>query len=211
MHNKIKEIANFQTYFGKLQDNIPVASLILPSGMRSYKYPNSFKVNPSNGVVTLKSKEKSKIVPNNVIKESSSVIFRSACQKNQKHMSELTFESGMLWGFEQALVDWMYYLPSEYKHATLYGGEILCNDMLSNICYAMQRTPDIKMVIYTYNDEAVKFVRNKKIIPDNLIVLDRTEWDYKIEDKVKFKFPNTKEKFIVPVESYNYKVLCKHS
>ena len=164
MHNKIKEIANFQTYFGKLQDNIPVASLILPSGMRSYKYPNSFKVNPSNGVVTLKSKEKSKIVPNNVIKESSSVIFRSACQKNQKHMSELTFESGMLWGFEQALVDWMYYLPREYKHATIYGGEILCDDMLSNICYAMQRTPDIKMVIYTYNDGAVQFVRNKKII-----------------------------------------------
>ena len=210
MQNKIKEIANFQTYFGQLQNGDSVAALIFPSNMRSFKYPNSFKVNEKTGHITFKNTNHKKfIIPNNTVKESLNVLFRLSCNKNKKHLDTLTFESGMLWGFEQALVDWMYFLPSDCSKVTIYGGEILNGMMLSNLCYAMRRTPNKTMCIYTYNDEAVDYVRFNKLVVDNILIKKTGEWDYKLNDSIKFDFPKDDSLFIVPASSFNIKYLCK--
>ena len=209
MQNRIKEISNFYTYLGRLQGGKPVAALIFPASMRKPKYPNSFRVNEKSGKIDFKIKNY-KLIPNNVFKESVHPEFRVACHKNKKYLDTLTFESGMLWGFEQALVDWLYYLPSNYENVTIYGGEILNYKMLHNICNAMRRTPEKKMCIYTYNDLAVDYVRTNNLVTNNLLLFNSKEWDYVLTDYVKFDFPKHFNKFLVPASSKNFKILCKH-
>jgi hypothetical protein len=203
VQNRIKEISNFYTYFGKLQDNSPVASLLLPSNLRSNKYPNSFTIDDKTG--KLRARSKVSVVPNNTVKEISSIPFRISCNKNSEFLKTLTFEEGMLWGFEYAFSEWVYALPSSYKNITIYGGEILSNKMLKNICHVLRNHEDKRMCIYTYNDKAVEYVRKLKIVPENLIIFNSLEWDYKVSDN-KFGFKTfANKKFIVPVSSKNFK------
>lgn len=111
----------------------------------------------------------------------------------------------MLWGFEYAFSEWVYALPSSYKNITIYGGEILNGKMLKNICHVLHNHEDKKMCIYTYNDPAVKYVRKLKLVPENLLLFDSSEWDYRVSN-YKFGFKTViNKKFIVPVSSNNFK------
>lgn len=112
----------------------------------------------------------------------------------------------MLWGFEFALSEWLYALPTNCNNATIYGGEILNIGMLENICHVMQRHANKTMCIYTYNDEAVNYVRFKKLVPSNLLLYKSSEWEYSTSNNKKFDFNEFyKNKLIVPVNSINYK------
>lgn len=210
---KIEKISNFYTCLEYLSDNTPIASLILPSSLRSAEYPNSFNVTLNTGkLIKLNTAYSYRFVPNSTAREITNTKFRFACDQNIKHLNTLTFDSSMLWSFEQALVDWLYYLPKEYVCTTLYGGDIINGAMLLSICEAFKRTPDKKSVIYTYNDEAVDAVRILDKVPSNLFLYKTNEWSYIVNDHIYFEFPNNQIKFLkVPVSSKNYKYLCNSS
>lgn len=204
MQNRIKQISNFYTYLGQLQGGKPVAALILPSNLRSRKYPNSFRVDEVTGKLYIKGK--ASVVPNNTVKELTNIYFRMSCNKNKEFLDTLTFEQGMLWGFEYAFSEWVYYLPEEYTNITIYGGEILNSKMLKNICDVLRKNESKHMCIYTYNDEAVTYIRNAKLVPDNLKLYNSKEWLYLPTDTYTFDFCNVKNnKFIVPTKSSNFK------
>lgn len=210
---KIEKVSNFYTCFEHLSDNTPIASLVLPSSLRSAKYPDSFCVILNTGnLFKTNSTYAYKFVPNSTAREITNAKFRFACNQNAKHLNTLTFDSSMLWSFEQALVDWLYYLPKEYECTTLYGGDIINGAMLLSICDAFKRSPEKKSVIYTYNDEAVNTVRFLNKVPSNLFLYKTNEWSYIVNDTISFEFPNKQIKFLkIPVSSKNYKYLCNSS
>lgn len=211
MLQQLEEISNFYTYLRRLPNNTQVAALVFPSGMRDAKYPHSFDVDLNTGTLYCTNCNfRYSLVPNNTAREIADVKFRVACNQNLELLQTLNFESDLLWSLEQALVDWLYYIPNNCTHTVLYGGEILNTKMLTSICRALSRSPEKRMCVYTYNGEAVKNARCSKAVPENLFLYGPEEWSYIVTDKVAFKFPDKNTtRLIVPVSSKNYKYLCK--
>lgn len=153
----ITDIQYFSTFIYTLPSKERVASIILPSCTIPSYVDYSCNINKYTGN---KTGGRSKFIPDSIIYEINDLSFRIGAQNNLDYIKSLSFEFGVLWGFEQAVKDWLYSLPGDINKTRVFGGDILCAGMFNHLYKAMQHTTDKEMLICTHNEEGL----NKSII-----------------------------------------------
>lgn len=168
--DKIRMVGHFHVLFHTLPGGDVVASIVLPSAMESEASASKCAITFSTGHV--KPAKGTSFLTDSSVSESTDAEYRLACQRNGEFLHTLSFDRDSLWGLAPALRDALAQMPEGVSKVRLYGGDILCTEMLESLGEAMER--EEKFTLYTQTSR-VDILNNvdKASLPGNMLVFSR--------------------------------------
>lgn len=166
----IRKVGRFHVLFHTLPEGDTVASIVLPSVLENDSSASRCRIKFSTGHV-LPAKGTT-FVTDSAVMESSSAEYRLACQRNSEFLHTLSFDRESLWGLAPALRDTLAQLPEGVSKVRLYGGDILCTEMLESLAEAMTHEGSFTLYAQTSRVDILNNI-DKEDMPPNMFVFCR--------------------------------------
>lgn len=168
----IQTCSGLNTLYHQLPDQTVCAAVILPSAAECFNSPSRCQIDTCTGVLQIP--ENTLFLKDSSIEEVNDPEFRMKAWYNYKRITGWDCTPGIMFGFEQYILDWMKKAEAD-KLRLFFGGDFSCMEQVQCVINAARHVPGKKIYIRTgrideLNDMDLAHAIDCIDVPENVFI-----------------------------------------